>query len=140
MDTPPLETRHLAVVGFRTWLTSQPQSEDDHEFNDQLLHVMQIYEWELERKIEGTLANSDWYNLIALTSMTAALLKHGLNEAHPELINYSLTDEPATIHEMTSKLLSDALVTFKTAQAEMSAYLVKPEFHSVVNGFMQTVL
>ena len=135
-----IEAQHLAVVGFRAWLESQSQSEDDHEFNEQLLHVLQIYEWELERRIEGTLANNDWFSLIALTSMTADLLKDALLEAHPELINYTPTDEPQTVEQMTARLLSDALVTFEAAQVEMSAYLVEPEFPGVLNGIMQTVL
>jgi hypothetical protein len=137
-----IETQHLAVVGYRAWLeSSQPaQPEDDHEFNQQLLHVLQIYGWELERQLEGTLANQDWYSLIALTSMTVALLKDGLNEAHPELAAYSPADEPQTVEQMTSKLLSDALVMFEAAQVEMSAYLVEPEFPDVVNNLMQTVL
>jgi hypothetical protein len=139
-----IETQHLAVVGFRSWLESsqpaQPEDEDSREFNDQLLHVLQIYGWELERQIEGTLANNDWYNLIALTSMTAALLKDALLEAHPELINYSPIDEPTTVEQMTAKLLFDALVTFEAAQHEMSTYLTQPEFPDVVNGLLQTVL
>lgn len=139
-----LETQHLAVVGFRSWLESsqpeQPEDEDDHEFNDQLRQALQVFEWEIERKIEGTPATQDWYNLVALTSMTTALLKDGLNEAHPELINYNPSGEPVTIGQMTMRLLCDALVTFETAQAEMSGYLVKPEFPGVLNGFMQSVL
>jgi hypothetical protein len=136
-----LETQHLAVVGFRSWLeSSQPQSEDDHEFKDQLLQVLQVYEYELERKIEGNVANGDWYNLVALTSMTVALLKDGLLESNPELSEYNPGDDPSTVDEMTAKLLSDALVTFEAAQNEMSTYLVEPEFPGVLNNLMQTVL
>ena len=139
-----LETQHLAVVGFRSWLESsrpaQPEDEDNREFKEQLLQVLHIYEYELERKIEGTLANGDWFGLIALTSMTAALLKDALLESHPELINYIPTDEPSTVNEMTMRLLSEALVTFEAAQHEMSTYLMEPEFPGVLNGFMQSVL
>jgi hypothetical protein len=137
-----LETQHLAVVGFRSWLTSSmpEQPGDSGEFNDQLLHALQVYEWELERQIDGNVANQDWFQLLALTSLTLALLKDALLESNPELVNYNPTDEPQTVEQMTMRLLCDAVVTFEAAQHEMSTYLMEPEFPGVLNGFMQTVL
>jgi hypothetical protein len=144
MDTPPLETQHLAVVGFRSWLQSsqpaRPEDEDDHEFKDQLLQVLQVYEYELERKIEGNVANGDWFQLLALTSMTADLLKDALLEVHPELSEYTSGDDPATVEQMTMRLLCDAVARFAESQAEMSTYLAAPEFPGVLNNLMQTVL
>ena len=111
-----LEIQTQAVRGFSTWLRSSPptDTEEAREFNDELIHVFEIYAGELQRQIDGSPATPVWLNVIAVTSMLALMLKDEFLEINPELIHYRPQDEPMTIDEMILCLLSDAIDRFET--------------------------
>ncbi len=143
MDTELLERQLNAVRGFVDWLSNQiTQLKDEHdqEFNRQLVQVFGVYEMELERQIEGTPALQMWFNLVAINSMLAIVMKDELISDHPELAAYRAADEPRTVNEMSLRLLTDALELFTTSQAEMAGYLTVPEFHGVLGGFINNML
>jgi hypothetical protein len=142
METELLETQLNAVRGFVSWLSDQPQEQDEHdqEFDQHVIQVFSVYEMELERQIEGTPALQVWFDMVAINSMLAIIMKDELTSDHPELAEYRPADEPTTINEMTLRLLSDALELFTAAQTEMAGYLVVPEFHGTLHGFITNVL
>ena len=104
-----------ALRGFAAWLPSAPseKSEESSEITNQLLHVFQIYEWDLEQDVDGTPATEEWFNIVCATSMLASLLKEEFLEMNAGLVGYQPADEPATIEEKTMRLLSDAIVHFE---------------------------
>jgi hypothetical protein len=136
-----LETQSNAVHGFILWLTSTlpRQTDESRDFSDQLLHALKIYEWELDRLIDGDLATQDWYQLVTLTSELVVLLQDELLEVNPDLRAYRPADEPTTIPEMISRLLSDALAQFAQSRVEMATYLEQPGLPRVLNNFMRSV-
>jgi len=109
-----LEVQLNAVLGFVLWLKSSPQQQtvESSEFRDQLIHMLRIYGWELNRRIDGEAATEDWLNIVAVAAMLASLLKEEFLEINAELADYQPTDEPMTIDEMILRLLSDAIDHF----------------------------
>ena len=109
-----IETQANAAHGFSLWLTSTlpRQNEESREFSDHLLHVLEIYEWELQRQSDGDPGTQGWFSLISTTSILALMLQDELLEVNPALKSYRPTDEPQTIHEMMARLLSDAIESF----------------------------
>jgi hypothetical protein len=130
-----------AVHGFCAWFASLPPHSDGihREFNDQLLHVLTIYESELDRQIAGDPASQDWFQLVALDAQLAELLKEELLELYPELTAYDTNDEPQTIHQMIARLLSDAVTRFEASQTEMAAYLEKPVLPGVLDDLLRRI-
>ena len=135
-----LETAQCAARGFSEWLKSSTATEPEaQELKEQLSHVLEVYDLELQRQIEGSRANQDWFGVIALVSLTAALLKDGLIEATPELATYNTADEPQNTQQMSVRLLSDALVLFQQAQNDMETYLDRPTFPDALNQLLDAV-
>jgi hypothetical protein len=137
-----LETQSNAVHGFSVWLTSTlpRQTDESRDFSDQLLHALNIYEWELDRLIDGDLATQDWYQLVVLTSELVVLLQDELMEVNPNLKAFRPVVEPTTIPEIITRMLSDARTQFAQSQVEMTMYLEQPELPEVLNNFMKSVL
>jgi hypothetical protein len=95
-----LEIQSAAIRGFSTLLVTSPrQSEEDREFDEQLLYVLQTYRTELERQIASSPVTDDWRNIVAVASMLALMLKEELIDLNPELATYRPTDEPMTIEK-----------------------------------------
>jgi hypothetical protein len=142
-NSEQLETQANAVHGFRTWLASDPaqQTTDEitREFNDQLLHVLQIYENELDRILNCEPATQDWFNLVALDKQLAELLQEELLELYPELAAYRPSQEPKTVHEMIARLLTESVEQFEVSQHEMSTYLERPLFPKVFNNLLELI-
>jgi hypothetical protein len=135
-----LETAQCAARGFSEWLKSSTVAEPEaQELKEQLLHVLEVYDLELQRQIEGSRANQDWFSVIALVSMTAALLRDGLIEATPELATYDPTDEPQSTQQMGVRLLSDALVLFRQTQDDLATYLDRPTFTDALDALWDTI-
>ena len=135
-----LETAQYAARGFSEWLKSSTATEPEaQELKEQLSHVLEVYDLELQRQIEGSRANDDWFGVIALVSMTAALLRDGLIEATPELATYDPTGEPLSTQQMGVRLLSDALVLFRQTQDDLSTYLDRPTFPDALNQLLDAV-
>jgi len=109
------EVQLNAVLGFVLFLKSSPsdQSVESSEFTDQLLHVLRIYGWELNRRMDGEAATEDWINIVAVTLMLARMLIDDLVETHPELKAYQSADEPSTLDEMALHLLLAAADHFE---------------------------
>jgi len=140
MSANNLLTQCHAVHGFRMWLASLPSNSDaiHREFADELLHVLSIYESELDRLINEERATDEWYCLIIMTTQLLKLLQDSLlNELKSELRDYRTTDEPATVAEMTAKLLSAASEQFARSEREMSSYLERPIFPNVFDRLIQ---
>jgi hypothetical protein len=137
-----LQRQLYAATGFSEWLTStlEQHTGESLEFCTQMLRVLEFYTWELERQLDGTPALQSWYDIVALASMIAILLKDGLLEEYPELAHYRPSDEPADQNEMQMRLLADALTLFEQAQGEMATYLDAPEFPGLMDNLMQNVL
>jgi len=137
-----LEVQANAAHGFSVWLTSTlpQQADEQREFSDHLLHVLDVYGRELERLIDGDLATQDWYQLITTTTILARMLQDELLEVNPELAEYRPSDEPTTIEEMMSRLLFDAVVLFEASQREMGTLLEKPAIPDALNEFIQRVI
>jgi hypothetical protein len=114
-STDDLEVQLNAVLGFVLWLKSGPsqQTVEISEFMDQLLHVLRIYGWELNRRIDGEAATQDWLNTVAVTAILAKMLIDEFAETHPELAGYQSSDDPTTFDEMTLHLLSAAVDHFE---------------------------
>lgn len=136
-DTERLQVELQAVYGFVEWLTSTlpEQPGDSLQYSKQVLRVLEFYSWEIERQIDATPALQSWFELVALTSMLAIILKDDLLGANPGLENYRPSDEPTTVNEMTIRLLSNALRLFETAQGEMAGYLEIPQFPGLLEDF-----
>lgn len=135
------KTQLHAVRGFRTWLASLPPQSDEirQEFNDQLLHVLQIFEYELDRILNCEPATQEWFHLVALDAQLAELLQDELLELYPELGAYNTDDEPQTVAEMTARLLANSVKQFEVSQNEMSTYLERPIFPKVFNNLLELI-
>ena len=118
-----IQTQANAAHGFSLWLTSTltQQTDESREFSTQLLPVLDVYLAELNRKIDGDPDTPGWRNLITVVSMLATLIRDELFEINPGLEDYRPEDEPQTVPEMISRLLSDALELFTSAQAKSLA-------------------
>jgi hypothetical protein len=140
-STNELEMQLNAVLGFVLWSKSilSQQTVESSEFTEQLIHTLQIYGWELNRQIDGVPGTQDWFCLVATTSILAIMLQDELLELNPALEAYRPSDEPQTIQEMISRLLSDAVTLFEASQKEMAEYLEKPVIPCVPQEFMQRV-
>jgi hypothetical protein len=140
-NTRRLETQGNAAHGFCVWLASNPgqRTVESRKFNDQLLHVLYIYECELDRTINGEPATQEWYTLVTMTAQLVELLRDDSLELYPELKAYRPSDEPTTVPEMVAHLLSDAGARFEASQNEMSAYLEQPVFPCVLDNLLQLI-
>lgn len=138
-NTIELETQLNAVLGFVLWMKSGQTVVSD-EFADELVHILQIFGWELNRQIDKHPATADWFSLIAVTTPLVVLLQDELLELNPALKGYKQSDEPTTIHQMIARLLFDALTLFEASQNEMAAYLQQPAVPGVLTEFIQRVL
>ncbi len=109
-----IQTQANAAHGFGLWLTStlRRQTDDSREFSEQLLHVLDIYGREANRRIDGDPATPEWCNLVPVTSTLTTLLQDELYAVNPALKAYRPEDEPQSVDQMVARLLSDALTLF----------------------------
>ena len=130
-----LQVQAHAVRGFSAWLdTSLGRTQEEREHNEQLLYVFQTYREELERQINGEKATQDWFNILAISSTLASLLKDEFLQINPELADYQLTDEPMTIDEMILRLLSDAIDHFEKCGRPQALAPITDLVQRVVNA------
>lgn len=136
-----LLTRANAVHGFRIWLASNLPSSDiiRQEFDDQLSHVLKVYECELDRQINGEPATPDWFQLVAIDAQLVELLQDELLYLYPQLATYQPSDDPRTIPQMTAKLLADARKCFEQSIAECSEHLERPLFPAVLDNLLRLI-
>ena len=138
-----LETQMNAVHGFSVWLTSAMpslvESEYDAEFRDHVLHVLDVFERELRRQIDGDPATQDFFALIANTQILARMLLDEILEVHPAILANQPSDETPTVAEMTAKQLGDAVTLFDASMAEMAKYLQTPALPTAITEFVESV-
>ncbi len=134
-----LEMQSAAVTGFTRLLASNidEQPTETRENTEQLIGLLQVYETELQRQIEGNLGTKDWHTALTVTSLAIPAYIDAFKEQNPELADYEPSGEPTTTNEMTIRLLSDAGVLFKKSLAEMDQYLEQQGSFGLLDGVIE---
>lgn len=129
-----LETQLYAARGFAAYLSAQPTN----DLHTSLLHVLETYQLELQRQINGSPTEQDWLGILALASLQAQFLRDELTDATPELMEYRPADEPRDIEQMKIRLLADAVTLFD-ATVDGRVYLDIPDVAIEIENFVNKV-
>jgi len=134
-----LDSRLNELLSFTAWLEAnlptiaQQTDEDTRMMLTELDSVLEWYEQEIMRQIEGRPADELYCEFLTLTSLKAMFIRMDLFERHPHLADYKPADEPQDVAQAIVKHLLDAEATFKQAKAEMAEYLPLPDLSGLMH-------